>query len=296
VIVIQATTGRDRHKAAAYIALARPKHWLKNILVFIPFIYAQQINDFDSFWSVLRCFAAFCLLSSSIYAINDLADAASDRAHPTKCKRPIACGQIGAGAAIVYAALLFAAGMSAIVFWYGNWNVVIFAAVYYALNLAYSFFLKHYAIIDCFCLAAGFVLRIYAGGAAIGVGITEWLFLTMTTVSLFMAFGKRRGEMLRVSDTDATRRVLASYDLQFLDGMVFACAGLSVVFYALWAMASVGAMIYTVPVVVFIVCKYLLIVHGRVSDGDPTTVILGDKGLMAAIAVFGLLSVYLLYF
>jgi 4-hydroxybenzoate polyprenyltransferase len=293
---IQANTKRDKHAITAFIALARPRHWLKNILVFVPFIYAQDLNDLDLFWSVLRCFAAFCLISSSIYAINDLADAAKDRAHPVKCKRPIASGRIGAGAAVAYAAVLLAAGMSAIVFRYGFWHVVAFAAVYYALNIAYSFFLKHYAIIDCFCIAAGFVLRIFAGGAAIGVDITEWLFLTMTTVSLFMAFGKRRGEIIQISDTATTRKVLASYDLEFLNGIVFVCAGLSVVFYALWAMASVPAMIYTVPLVVFIVCKYLLIVHGPVSDGDPTSVILGDKGLIVSIALFGLLSVYLLYF
>ena len=117
----------------------------------------------------------------------------------------------------------------------------------------------------------------------------------MVAVSLFMAFGKRRGEMMRVNDTDTTRKVLASYNLGFLNGMIFTCAGLSIVFYALWALLSVSMMIYTVPLVIFIVCKYLLIVHGESSHGDPIAVILGDKGLMGAILVFGLLSVILLY-
>ena len=170
-----------------------------------------------------------------------------------------------------------------------------FIAVYVALNLAYSFVLKHYVIVDCFCIAAGFVLRVFAGGAASDASITEWLFLTMIAASLFMAFGKRQGEITRITDTSTTRKVLANYDMQFLNGMTFVCAGLSIAFYALWAMTSVRLMVYTVPIIIFIICRYLLIAGGNDSYGDPTSTIVGDKSLITALSILVLLSAILLY-
>jgi 4-hydroxybenzoate polyprenyltransferase len=244
---------------------------------------------------VVRCFLAFCLISSAVYVINDIIDAPKDRLHPEKCSRPIANGKIKVSIAVVYAVGLLAAGISLTLFGYGDYYVLLFASIYFILNLAYSFGLKNIAIVDCFCIAAGFILRIFAGGAAGNAPISEWLFLTMVAATLFMAFGKRRGEMVQVSDSGTTRKVLESYDLNFVNGMIYTCAGLSVVFYALWAIQSVPTMIYTVPLIIFIICKYLLIVHGKSSNGDPTSVILGDKGLMTAILLFGVISVLLLY-
>jgi 4-hydroxybenzoate polyprenyltransferase len=245
--------------------------------------------------STLRCFVAFCFISSAVYVINDIIDADKDRGHPIKNKRPIASGKVDIKKAIIFAVILFALGQALAITGNGNYAVVLFAALYAILNIMYSLFLQHYAIIDCFCLAAGFLLRIYAGGAAGGSSVSGWLFLTMTAASLFMAFGKRRGEMMRLSDGKATRKVLANYDLPFLNGMIFVCAGLTVVFYALWSIANVSTMIYTVPFVIFIISKYLLVIYGDTSHGDPTSVILGDKGLLAAIGLFGVFSLILLY-
>ena len=284
------------HRMQMYLKLARPKHWLKNVLIFVPLLYARNFTELDLLLSTIQCFFAFCLLTSAVYIINDIIDIKEDRKHPIKKERPLAAGKVAINTALIVAVFLFFLSLSLTLMGYGNYHIMLFALLYVALNLAYSFRLKHYAIIDCFCIAAGFVLRIFAGGAAGNSGISEWLFLTMTAVSLFMAFGKRRGEMVQVFDTDSTRKVLASYDWHFLNGMIFVCAGLSVVFYALWAMLNVSAMIYTVPVVIFIVCKYLLILHGKTSHGDPTAIVLGDKGLLAAVVVFGLLSIVLLYF
>ena len=283
------------HAIRPFVVLARPKHWLKNVLLFVPILYARNLFEPDLLISTVWAFFAFCLLSSAVYVVNDLADVRRDQQHPTKRERPIASGRIGRPQAVCFAAFLFGAGFS-LAFWGTDAVfVLLFAACYVLLNLAYSFWLKHIAILDCFCIAAGFVLRIYAGGAASRDGITEWLFLTMTAISLFLAFGKRRGEMLCVSDAGATRRVLAQYNLRFLDGMLFVSAGLAIIFYALWAMVNVTAMVYTVPLVIFIVCRYLLILHGETSHGDPTTIIWGDKGLLAALGLFGVLSVVLLY-
>jgi hypothetical protein len=125
--------------------------------------------------------------------------------------------------------------------------------------------------------------------------VSEWLFLAMVAVSLFLAFGKRRGEMIHVTDTGTTRKVLTSYNLNFLNGMVFTFAGLSIVFYSLWAVIYIPLMIYTVPPVILIVCRYLLVVYGETSQGDPTSVILGDKWLIVMVGIFGLISALLLY-
>ncbi|MCL2828079.1 MAG: UbiA prenyltransferase family protein [Oscillospiraceae bacterium] len=278
-----------------FIVLVRPKHWLKNGLLFVPILYARNLFEVDLFLGVVWAFIAFCLLSSAIYVVNDLVDVERDRRHPIKCGRPIASGQVGRRQAVCLTILLFLGGFSLAILGSDTIFVFLFALCYVLLNLAYSFRLKHYAIIDCFCIAAGFILRIYAGGAASHDGITEWLFLTMTAVSLFLAFGKRRGEMLCVSDAGTTRQVLTRYNLQFLNGIIFVTAGLAVIFYALWAMANAAAMVYTVPLVIFIVCRYLLMIHEANAQGDPTSVILGDSVLLTALGVFGLLSLAVLY-
>ena len=278
-----------------FIVLARPKHWLKNVLIFVPLLYAHKLFEPLLLRTTVLTFVAFCLLSSAVYVINDIVDSARDRQHPVKSRRPIAAGQVGRGQAVCFAAALFAAGFALPLFGGGTDLILLFAACYVLLNLAYSFWLKHVAIVDCFCIAAGFVLRIYAGGAASGDAITEWLFLTMAAASLFMAFGKRCGEMLHVKDIDKTRTVLRRYNVGFLNGMIFVCAGLAIIFYALWAMANDVRMVYTVPFVIFIVCRYLLNLHSKTSQGDPTSVILSDKVLLAAVGIFGVVSVALLY-
>jgi len=282
-------------KLIAYMTLVRPKHWLKNVLVFVPILYARNLTNLDLLRDAILCFASFCLLSSAIYAVNDIVDVENDRKHPTKNKRPIASGKISVGEAIVIAIFLCVVGSLLLLIGYNNYRVVLYAVLFALLNIAYSFFLKHIVIIDCFCIAAGFVLRIFAGAAASNSDVSEWLFLTMTAVSLFMAFGKRRVEIVLVDENALTRKALASYNLHFLDGIIFVCAGLSVVFYALWSMASISTMIYTVPLVIFIVCKYLLIVQSETYREDPISIIFGDKGLFLAACIFGLLSVVLLY-
>ena len=244
--------------------------------------------------SVVFCFIAFCLLSSAVYVINDIVDADYDRKHPINNKRPIAAGQISKRMAIAFAIALFTVG-GLFIRGVNADNVALFAVLYVLINFAYTFKLKHYAVVDCFCVAAGFVLRVYAGGAACNEYISQWLLLTTLSASLCMAFGKRRGEMVQVSDINATRKVLAHYNLNFLNGIILLCASLSLVFYALWAMQSVPEMIYLVPLAMFIVCKYLLVIYGDSSYGDPVSIILNDKSLIFTIVSFGLLSTMLLY-
>jgi len=270
----------------------RPKHWIKNILIFLPIVYSQNMNDTSLLLAVTACFAAFCLAASGIYVINDIFDYEKDRLHPVKKMRPIAAGLISRKMAALFAGLLIVAGLVLATVFDGR-LVLLLLSSYVVLNLAYSYKLKDMAIIDCFCIAAGFVLRIYAGGFVIGENISEWLFLTITVGSLFMALGKRRGEMVAMGETSATRTALGNYNLVFLGNMVYVCAATTIVFYALWAMASTDLMIYTVPLFIFIICRYLL--SSGESHGDPVVVIFNDKVLVVAFVVFGILSFALLY-
>lgn len=281
--------------AKLYIKLSRPEHWLKNILVFISIVYSYNLLNVQLFICAVITFVGFCLVSSSVYVLNDIIDAGEDRNHPVKCERPIASGKVAVPGAIIFAVALCIGGLSVIAFGIGIGYVLLIAGIYVLLNIAYSIKLKHHAIIDCFCIAAGFVLRMYAGAVAIGSDISSWLFLTMVMVSLFMSFGKRRGEIMRVYNSDTTRKVLKNYDLGFINGIMFTCVGLSVVFYSLWAVYSVQLMVYTVPLVIFIICRYLLIIHFNSSHGDPINVILSDKVLILSIGIFGIISVLLLY-
>jgi len=275
-----------------YLKLLRPKSWLKNVFVFIPITFALELSDLERLKATIIAFIAFCLISSAVYILNDICDAERDATHPVKCKRPIASGVIRKPAAFVFFFLLIISGFA--IGYNSNTTALLFIAAYLAINLFYSFWLKHIPIFDCFCIAAGFVLRVFTGGASYGGGVSDWLFLTVVTMSLFMAFGKRRGELIKTDGT-STRVVLEHYNLLFLNGLMFACAGLSIVFYSLWAMSRGSYMIYTVPLIIFIVCKFLLLVCDTDSHGDPTTVIFSNKTLLISCVIYAAVTVGLLY-
>jgi len=270
----------------------RPKNWVKNILIFVPLVFSLQLRNADKLLATVIAFAAFCLASSAVYVFNDVVDAGKDKLHPVKRLRPVASGAIPKRKAAMFAAPLAVAGLAAGLAASRATGALV--AAFFALNLAYSMWLKRQPLWDCFGIAAGFVLRVYAGGTASGEPISDWLFLAIVAMSLFLAFGKRRGEALKV-DAAAAREVLRQYDLRFINGMMFVYAGLAVVFYAMWAMNRGRGMIYTVPLVIFVVSRHLLLIYDLDSHGDPSTVLFEDKTLLAAGGLYGLLTIALLY-
>lgn len=278
-----------------YIRLLRPKHYVKNALVLLPLFFSGRFFERTALCAGLWGFAAFCLLSSLVYIINDLRDAPADRLHPTKCNRPIACGAVS-----VPAALALAAGLAALVMAVGifarfpalGW---IELTVYLLVNLAYSFGLKNIPVLDVALLVSGFLLRVLFGASVTGIVISNWLYLTVVAVSFYLALGKRRGELRRRSD--GTRRVLRYYNDEFLSRNMSICLTLAVVFYSLWAADTANAdthLIWTVPLVLCLCLKYSLTVEGD-SDGDPVEVIYQDKVLLALIALFAVVTLALLY-
>lgn len=274
-----------------YVKLLRVKHYIKNILVFIPLFFGQEILARGKFVSALLGAVAFCFISSAVYIINDLQDADKDRLHPMKRERPIACGTVSRENALVVFFLCF---VSAIIFTVltGKPFALLYVMGYFGINMLYSYGLKNKPLIDIFILASGFVIRIFYGGFLTGTTISTWLYLVIMAGALCMGIGKRREEKKRI---ESTREVLKYYSYSFLDKQMYVCITLSDVFYALWAMeASGGRLKWTIPLFFAILMRYSFDVESS-CDGDPVEVITSDKVLVCMLAVYGLYLFFLLY-
>ena len=215
-------------------------------------------------------FLAFCALASGLYVVNDWVDRAQDRLHPDKKLRPIAAGEVGGvGAAVLVVVCWLVGGVLAVLAGPEVWQP---ALAYVVVELAYSFWLKRYVVVDVLVIATGFVLRVVGGAAAINVPVSNWLFLCALLLALFLALGKRRAELvsLEASQAHGHRLTLADYSVPLLDQMLTLVAGTCVVAYALYTVApdtveKVGSdrMKFTVPFVVYGILRYLYLLHRR---------------------------------
>ena len=282
-----------------YIKEMRMHHWIKNLLVFLPLICSCRLFEVDNFFVTSCVFISFCLISSSIYFVNDLRDIELDRRHESKCKRPIAAGDISAKQAITFVvALIVLVVLINVV--YFNWCVVLCLLVYFALNMGYSFGLKNIVLVDIAILASGFVIRIMAGAFATGIECSSWLYLVIISAAFYFVLGKRRNELLREPE-DTMRPVVKKYPLPFLDKAMYVFMGLVFVFYALWASAATTVelhghanLLWSFPVLVFIFLKYSMDIEGS-SDGDPVEVLVHDRALMGLCALYVSFILVLLY-
>lgn len=282
-----------------YIKLMRTHHYIKNILVFGALACSGQFFESEKLLAGVAGFAAFCMVSSVVYIINDIKDREKDQKHPTKCNRPIASGKVPVKNACVLAVLLLilAAVCNCLVF--DLWASILLLA-YLVTNLAYSFGLKNVPLVDVTILVSGFVIRVLYGAFVTNITISNWLYLTVFALAFFFAFGKRRNELRQLGGGE-TRKVLKAYPLEFLDKSMNMCLTLANVFYALWSMdANTVAfygndyLIFTVPIVLLITMKYSLDVEGE-SDGDPVEVLLHDKMLIALCGFYFVTMFLILY-
>jgi decaprenyl-phosphate phosphoribosyltransferase len=218
---------------AALLRQARPKQWVKNLLVFAAPGAAGVLDNGSSLWRAVVTFVAFCLASSGTYYWNDILDIDNDRSHPTKKNRPIASGDIPIGVArIVGTALLLAGiGLAATT----HWQTIIAVAGYVVLTSLYSTVLKHIAVVDLVAVSAGFVLRAIAGAVATDVHMSKWFSLTTSFASLFIVTGKRYAELRDLGDDAQTRPSLDDYTLGFLRIVLAVSCGASLVTYCIWA-------------------------------------------------------------
>ncbi len=277
----------------------RPKQWLKNGLLFFGIVYALELFNVPLIMRAAAGFVAFCCISSAGYVLNDLRDAELDRRHPTKRFRPIAAGLLAPGAAVAIGGGLLALGL-AIAVAIGPGFVVICLA-YVAITASYSLWLKHVVLIDIFSIAAGFVIRAIAGAVVIDVPISPWLYLCTLLGSLVIALGKRRSEVSDAHDhPESTRPSLEQYPLAFLDLLVVMAATASVMAYSLYTffaenMPRNHAMMLTIPVVLYGVFRYLYLVQVWGLGENPEELLLRDRSLASAVAIFLLFRAAILY-
>lgn len=279
----------------------RPVQWVKNVFVLAPVVFAEQLFEADVLARSLLAFGAFCAAASAIYLINDLRDRDDDRRHPVKCRRPIASGALPLPAAIVAAFGLAALALAGSA--YLGARFVVLLAVYLVINLGYSGGLKRFVILDVMAVASGYVLRVLAGGAAIDVEISRWLLLCTIFLALFLIFSKRRHELVLLAGSAAEHRsVLSHYSPQFLDQMINVVTASTVVAYALYVVddetvARFGTenLIYTVPLVLFGIFRYLYLIYQRADKGNPTEAILSDPPSLANVLLWGLTVLWIVY-
>ena len=218
---------------AALVRQARPKQWVKNLLVFAAPGAAGVLNEWSSLWRAIVIFVAFCLASSGTYFWNDLLDAESDRNHPTKQHRPIASGAIPLGIGRLVGTVLLVAGIGLAAT--TRWQAALVVAGYVVLTSTYSAVLKHIAVVDLIAVAAGFVLRAIAGAVATDVQMSKWFSLTTSFASLFIVAGKRYAELRDLGDDAQTRSTLDDYSLGFLRIVLSVSCGAAMVTYCIWA-------------------------------------------------------------
>ncbi len=286
-----------------YLKLIRAKHYIKNLLIFFPLIFSQNLFDLNLIGNVICGFFSFCFLSSAIYIINDIRDKENDRAHPTKKNRPIASGAISLGNAYtLFVLLIVASAILNLLVSNGGFFSWVYLASYFLLNVLYSFGFKNIPIVDIAILAFGFLLRVLYGSAITSIEISEWLYLTIIAMSFYLGLGKRRGELKIMNKTEGARKVLKYYNKDFLDKNMYLCLALTITFYSLWTVdattiARVGGenLVWTVPLVILICMKYGLTVEGN-SDGDPVEVVLGDRYLIILILIFIVVTLGIIYF
>lgn len=280
-----------------YLKLMRVHHYIKNLLIFLPLIFSKRFFEIELLKNATIGFLSFSLMTSSVYIINDISDADKDRMHSTKCKRPIASGEVSVRKAWLLTVVLIVLSVVMNLFVTGDYaGGLIYMVAYFLLNIAYSLRLKNIPILDVTVLASGFLLRLLYGSSVTEITISTWFCLTMILGSFYLALGKRRNELIR--EGADKREVLKLYSYNFLDKNMYMCLCLAIVFYSLWTIDnSFGEnlkLVWTVPLVLFIGFKYSLNIE-RDSDGDPTEVILGDKVLITMVALYAAITGGILY-
>jgi 4-hydroxybenzoate polyprenyltransferase len=273
------------------IRLLRPHQWLKNGFVLIGLLFGHAWNDPVKLAQALAAFAAFCLLASAVYVMNDLIDREQDKLHPNKKYRPLAAGLISQSTAIALGLACLLAGGVVALNWTGSEPWIFLA--YLMMNVAYSLGLKHIVILDVFIIAAGFMLRILAGTLGIGIAPSHWLLICGLMVTLFLGFAKRRAELNAIDDANGSsashRRVLEHYSAAMLDQYIAITAAGTVIAYAIYtvsaetvAMHGTRSLIATVPFVLYGILRYLWRLHRQGGGGDPAQELLTDPHLIAA--------------
>jgi len=285
----------------ALIKSMRLRQWTKNAFVLAALVFDRQLFHLPALLISLGAFFAFCLLSSSVYLINDVQDVEADRNHPTKKLRPIASGKLPIPIALSAAIVLAVISLSA-AFFLSRWFFVI-AATYFVINLIYSRWLKHVPLLDVFIIAFGFVLRVAGGVSVLTVQqpFSPWLYVCMTLLALYLGFGKRRAELALAPDNGFdTRKALNGYTIPLLDQLITIVSSTTIIAYSLYTFSAPNvpanhAMMITIPFVLYAIFRYLYLVQVCQAGGEPEELLLADRPLQISIALWGLSVLVIFY-
>jgi 4-hydroxybenzoate polyprenyltransferase len=279
----------------------RLRQWTKNVFVFAALVFDRQLTNIVSLERTFGAFAIFCLLSSSVYLINDIMDVEADRHHPTKKNRPIAAGKLSIPVALIAAGILIVISLTSAFLL--SIELAIIAGVYLLLNLAYSKWLKHIPLIDVMVIATGFVLRVVAGVSVIQVErFSPWLYIVMTLLALYIGFGKRRAEMTVLTEESnaSHRKVLDGYSITLIDQLITIVSSTTIIAYSLYTFSAPNlpenhVMMLTIPFVIYGIFRYLFLIQIKNSGGAPEELLLKDLPLQATFLLWGL-SVLLIFY
>ena len=286
----------------AFIKAMRPRQWIKNILIFAALVFDRQITHPPSLAKTIAGAFLFSLVASTVYLINDLSDVESDRNHPTKSKRPIASGELSIPAAQAGAFVLLAVSLP--LAYLISPAFAILCAGYFALNISYSLWLKHIAILDVLFLSSFYVIRVIAGVTIIDVErFSPWLYITTTFVALLMGIGKRRAELLKnEAKPGNTRKVLSSYTLSYLDNLLMIVLTITIITYSLYTFSAPNlpenhVTMLTIPFVIYGVFRYLYLLQVEGHGEAPEEIVLSDRPFQINMILWGasILLIFYLY-
>ena len=279
----------------------RPIHWIKNFFVFVPLFFSGGASDLMKLGKVFLVFVSFSAMASAVYFLNDIVDRKRDLNHPQKCLRPIASGVLP-----VQTAFFFGLGLSIFSLALAcsiDLTLALLLLLYGALNVMYSFWLKHIVIVDVFAISIMFVLRVLAGGAAVHVVLSSWLLITTFLLALFLALAKRRHELVFLEDsTPSQRPVLYEYSAKLADEMMSLISPVILVTYILYTLSEEttarfhSKILYTTGIfVVFGIMRYLYLIHHKNLGGDPSDIVIHDIPLLTAVLGW-IVSFYLIIY
>ena len=281
----------------------RPQQWVKNVFVAAPLVFSRHLEDRAYLARTGLAVLAFCALSGAVYAFNDVRDVAADRVHPTKRNRPVAAGQLSERAALAWSAILAALALGGCLAL--GWELAMWAALYFAQNVAYSVKLKHVAFVDVGLIASGFILRVLAGAAAIDVPASGWLLACTSLLALFFGLGKRAHELAwaqTTGDPAATRAALSGYRLPVVRVAMLVLAVLTCAAYGAYTLDAHTAelfrtrhLVYSVPFVALGIVRFLFLALWSPRIDSPTEAMLRDPWFLLDLAAATATVLYIIY-
>jgi 4-hydroxybenzoate polyprenyltransferase len=276
----------------------RPRQWTKNLILLAPLLFSLELGQPVDLLRAISAVALFCLVCGAVYIVNDLHDFERDRLHATRRHRPLAAGELSPRVAAVAAAVLLAMGLGGGLL-LSPWFAFVMLC-YVALQTVYTLVLKNEVILDVMAIAAGFVLRVTAGAVAIHVAVSPWLLSCTALLALFLAFVKRRYELLADTHAVEHRPVLRKYTPALLDQAISVVTSSTFVVYAIYTFLSQSAadrpyLMLTIPFVGYGLLRYLYLMHARQLGGSPEEILLSDAPLAIDLGLWALVVVIVLY-